>query len=109
MPQNTPSRAQAAQQAADTDTPVAENASLRDRMLRALAEAENTRRRADGAALDASRFAIADFARGILDVADNLQRTRGAVEQPAPGTADEAALVDQRRARWPPTPTRPWV
>lgn len=98
MPQNTPSRAQAAQQIADADALVAENASLRDRMLRALAEVENTRRRADRAALDASRFAIADFAPEILNVADNLQRTLGAVEHSAAGSADEAALIEGVRA-----------
>jgi len=46
----------------------AENASLRDRMLRALAEAENTRRRAERAAKDARQDAIADFARQVQDI-----------------------------------------
>ena len=47
----------------DTAALQAENSSLRDRMLRALADAENTRRRADRTAEDASRYAITDFAR----------------------------------------------
>jgi molecular chaperone GrpE len=52
----------------------AENASLRDRLLRALAEVENTRRRADRAGEDARRRAIAEFGRELLAVADNLRR-----------------------------------
>jgi molecular chaperone GrpE len=52
----------------------AENASLRDRLLRALADAENVRRRAERAAAEARQYAIADFAREMLVVADNLQR-----------------------------------
>ena len=39
-----------ATEAVDVATLVAENASLRDRLLRALADAENTRRRAERAA-----------------------------------------------------------
>ena len=42
-----------ATEAVDVATLVAENASLRDRLLRALADAENTRRRAASAAAEA--------------------------------------------------------
>ena len=82
--------------AADVAALQAENASLRDRMLRALAEAENTRRRAERAAKDARQDAIADFARELLPVVDNLQRSIAAAERPA--TAEEAALVEGVRA-----------
>jgi molecular chaperone GrpE len=58
----------------------AENEALRDRMLRALADAENARRRAERTAQDARRYGIADFARELLPVADNLQRTVTAAE-----------------------------
>jgi molecular chaperone GrpE len=81
---------------ADVAALQAENASLRDRMLRALAEAENTRRRAERAAQDARQYAIADFARELLPVVDNLQRSIAAAERPA--TAEEAALVEGVRA-----------
>ena len=64
----------------------AENADLRDRMLRALADAENTRRRAERTAQEARRYGIADFARELLPVADNLERTLNAAE---PGTSPQ--------------------
>jgi molecular chaperone GrpE len=43
-------------------------------LLRALADAENARRRAERTAADARQFAIGDFARDLLTVADNLER-----------------------------------
>jgi molecular chaperone GrpE len=52
----------------------AENASLRERLLRALAETENTRRQGDRRAEDAQRYAITNFARELLEVVDNLRR-----------------------------------
>jgi molecular chaperone GrpE len=76
----------------------AENASLRDRMLRALADAENTRRRAERMAQDTSKYAVADFARELLAVADNLRRTITAAEQRAPERDGDAALLEGVRA-----------
>jgi molecular chaperone GrpE len=61
----------------------AEVAALRDKLLRALAEAENTRRRAQREVEDASRFAIAAFARELLTVADNFQRALASVDETA--------------------------
>jgi molecular chaperone GrpE len=52
----------------------AEIAELKDRALRAMAEAENTRRRAEREKRDASQYAIANFARDMLAVADNFAR-----------------------------------
>ncbi len=52
----------------------AEIAELKDRALRAMADAENTRRRADREKKDASQYAIANFARDMLAVADNFAR-----------------------------------
>ena len=78
----------------DTAALQAENSSLRDRMLRALADAENTRRRAERAQREASQFAVAGFARELLPVADNLQRTVAAAERRAGEPVDEGALVE---------------
>jgi molecular chaperone GrpE len=50
-----------------------------DKMLRALAEAENTRRRAEKERQDVSKFAISSFARDMLGVADNLRRALAAI------------------------------
>jgi molecular chaperone GrpE len=52
----------------------AELAEHKDRLLRALAEAENTLRRAQREREDATRYAVAGFAKDLLSVADNLRR-----------------------------------
>jgi molecular chaperone GrpE len=83
-----------ATEAVDIGTLLKENASLRDRLLRALADAENTRRQASRTAGDARRFANADFARELLIVVDNLQRTIDAAEGQAPLTTENAALIE---------------
>ena len=56
------------------ETALAENAALKDASLRALAEAENVRRRAEREKADARNYAIDKFARDLLSVADNLGR-----------------------------------
>ena len=50
-------------------------AELKDQLLRALAEVENVRRRSEKERTDTSRYAVSGFARDVLSVADNLQRT----------------------------------
>lgn len=52
----------------------AEVAGLNDKLLRALAEMENVRRRADRDKEDTAKYAVANFAREMLGVADNLRR-----------------------------------
>lgn len=52
----------------------AELADHKDRLLRALAETENVRRRAQREREDASKYAIAGFAKDLLSAADNLRR-----------------------------------
>ncbi|MBI1867491.1 MAG: nucleotide exchange factor GrpE [Methylocystis sp.] len=52
----------------------AENAGLKDRVLRVLAEMENLRRRTEREAADAKTYGIANFAREMLACADNLRR-----------------------------------
>jgi len=52
----------------------AEAADLKDKLLRALAEAENVRRRAERDRVDASKYAAANFAREVLKAADNMRR-----------------------------------
>ncbi|MEX2649106.1 MAG: nucleotide exchange factor GrpE [Alphaproteobacteria bacterium] len=74
-------------------SPDEEIASLKDQLLRALAETENARRRAQRDREDASRFAIQDFAQALLDVADNLRQALSAV--PANGGEDALAALRQ--------------
>src|SRR4051812_42852636 len=52
----------------------AELAEQKDRLLRALADTENTRRRAQREREDASKYAVAGFAKDLLSSADNLRR-----------------------------------
>ena len=56
---------------------------LKDQLLRALAEAENVRRRAQREREDAAKYAIANFARDVLQVSDNLHRALDAIPQDA--------------------------
>lgn len=57
----------------------AENAELKDRLMRALAEVENVRRRADKDRQDAAKFGPSGLAKELLAVADNLGRALQAV------------------------------
>jgi molecular chaperone GrpE len=63
----------------------AEVASLKDKLLRALAETENVRRRSEREREDTAKFAIRKFAGDLLNVADNLRRALDSVP------ADQAA------------------
>jgi molecular chaperone GrpE len=58
----------------------------KDQMLRALAEAENNRKRALKERDDASKYAVTSFAKDLINVADNLRRALDAV--PADMLAD---------------------
>lgn len=73
--------------APDVATLEAELAKARDEMLRALADAENTRRRAERQAADARVYAIDRFAGDLLPIADTLGR---ALEAAPRDTADES-------------------
>jgi molecular chaperone GrpE len=53
---------------------------LKDQLLRALAEAENARKRAQKDREEALQYAIANFAREMLSVQDNLQRALESVK-----------------------------
>jgi molecular chaperone GrpE len=52
----------------------AENAELKDRLLRLAADMENLKRRAERESNDARAYAIQKFARDLLGVSDNLAR-----------------------------------
>jgi molecular chaperone GrpE len=69
---------------------VAENAELKDRALRALAETENMRRRSEKEASDARAYAVTAFARDMLSVVDNLERALGSLTEAQRATADAA-------------------
>lgn len=58
----------------DDQSPEAEIADLKDKLLRTLAEMENLRRRSQKDREDALKYSAANFARDMLSVADNLRR-----------------------------------
>lgn len=76
----TPEEIAAAEQPVETPEtgPLAEKdaeiADLKDRLLRAVAESENVRRRLEREKADAVAYAVTGFARDLLGVADNLRR-----------------------------------
>lgn len=71
----------------------AEVARLKDQSMRALAEAENTRRRAEKERQDNAKYAAAGLARDILGVADNLRRALEAVDPETRANESVDALV----------------
>ncbi|MGF1542970.1 MAG: nucleotide exchange factor GrpE [Parvularculaceae bacterium] len=75
---------------------MAEVETLQDRVLRLNAELENTRRRAEREKADAGRYAIANFARDLLSVADNFERAIAAAPEAAEDEATSSLLTGVR-------------
>jgi molecular chaperone GrpE len=71
-----------------------ENKSLHDRLLRALAEAENVRHQAERSIADARQYSISEFARELLTVIDNLERTIEAAQLRSPTSVEKGALLE---------------
>lgn len=59
----------------------AEVVRLKDHILRALADADNTRKRAVKEREDATKFAVTGFARDMLEIADNFRRAIDSVPE----------------------------
>lgn len=76
--------------AAEVDTLQGQVADLTDRLLRAHAEMENMRKRAEREREETAKYAISKFARDIVTVADNFERAIQAV--PAGAAEQDAAL-----------------
>ncbi|MDQ0301897.1 nucleotide exchange factor GrpE [Ancylobacter polymorphus] len=74
--------------AAEKEQLEAEIAALKDKFLRAFAEADNVRRRAEREVADAKIYGITGFARDILTVADDFERALGAIDAEARAKAD---------------------
>jgi molecular chaperone GrpE len=68
----------------------AENAELKDKLLRTLAEVENVRRRGEREVNDTRQYAVAKFAGDMLDVADNM--ARALANTPAEAKESDAAV-----------------
>ncbi|OJJ12770.1 nucleotide exchange factor GrpE [Alphaproteobacteria bacterium AO1-B] len=75
---------------------MAENADLKDRALRTMAEMENLRRRTEKEVKDARQYAVSGFARDMLTVSDNLSRALEALPEDDRKNADAgvASLIE---------------
>lgn len=94
---NAPASAENPQQAGADGDPAAridelegQIADLTDRLLRAHAEMDNVRKRADREKADMARYAITRFATDIVALTDNFQRARQSVPN---GAADENPML----------------
>ncbi|MBI4725079.1 MAG: nucleotide exchange factor GrpE [Rhodomicrobium sp.] len=80
----------------------AENAELRDKLLRTMAETENFRRRAEREKADVMKYAVSEFARDAVSIGDNLRRAIDAAQKepldqnPALKTLLEGVEVTER-------------
>jgi molecular chaperone GrpE len=72
----------------------AELADTKDRLLRALAETENVRRRAQREREDTQKYAVGGFARDLLATADNLRRALDSVPEAEIKDARTRSLLD---------------
>lgn len=101
--ENADAQLDALAEGADYDDPVAaleaqltaleaEKIEIRDRLMRALADAENTRKRAEKDRRDAQLYGGSKLARDMLPVYDNLTRALGAATEETRAAA--AGLVD---------------
>lgn len=79
-----------AQLAAEVDTLQGQVADLTDRLLRAHAEMENLRKRAEREREETAKYAISKFARDVVAVADNFERAIQAV--PADAAEQDTVL-----------------
>src|SRR5437764_11464873 len=78
------------------ETLARESAEYKDKALRTLAEMENLRRRTEREVADSRAYGIASFARDILAVADNMDRSLQALDAELRETANAGvkALLD---------------
>jgi molecular chaperone GrpE len=66
-----------------------ENAELKDKVLRTLAEMDNLRKRAEREKAEATLYAASNFARDLLSVADNFSRALSTLTPEQRAKADE--------------------
>lgn len=81
---------------ADASASDGDTAELKEKLLRALADMENLRRRGQREREDAAKYAMTNFARDLLAVADNLRRALDSVagDTPSQGSEGLASLTE---------------
>ena len=85
-----PAQPQVSKPYVDPSLLVDEAAEMKNRLLRALADMENLRKRTEREVADARQYGIASFARDILGVADNFRRALEAIGPELRAGADAA-------------------
>lgn len=82
---------------AEVQTLKSENEELKDKSLRVVAEMENFRRRTERDKADFAKYAISEFARDMLSVADNMRRAiESAPKDPVVKSLVEGVEVTER-------------
>lgn len=66
-----------------------ENTELKNKVMSVLADMENLRRRTEREVKDARQYAVANFARDVLSVSDNLARALQAIPEEVRAQADD--------------------
>lgn len=72
----------------------AEVADAKDKMMRALADAENTRRRSIKDREDIAKYAVSSFAKDLLDFSDNFHRALAAIPTELHNDARIASIIN---------------
>ena len=90
---NAEAEAESEAAAPEEPSPEEQVATMKDQLLRTLAELENTRRRAERDRGEALKYGAMNFARDMLSVADNMQRALSAA-----GNMGEQDLPDAVKA-----------
>jgi molecular chaperone GrpE len=83
--------AQAAGEPSRLEVLEGENAKLRDQLLRAVAETENVRKRAERDREETSKYAISKFAGDMVSVLENLKRASESISPEARAASEQLA------------------
>ena len=68
--------------------------SLRDQRLRAIAELENFRKRAEKDQSDALKYGISNFAKEIINIRDNIERAQSSISEEAKNNEGIKSVVE---------------
>ena len=68
--------------------------SLKDQRLRAVAELENFRKRAEKDQSDALKYGIANFAKEIINIGDNIERAKSSISEEVRSNENIKSVVD---------------
>ena len=68
--------------------------SLKDQRLRAVAELENFRKRAEKDQSDALKYGIANFAKEIINIGDNIERAKSSISEDVKSNESIKSVVD---------------